>query len=198
MRVGLLFQSPADNHVDVVMVVAASLLSWAQVRVPSPRPLGPADLVRAERQQTRPWPQADVDVILGSRLLVHNGGLPPLSGAVLGNTITSTVGAPQLELTIQLLTEMQKAWEPAGQTPGTTSPSVLSRAQWVEAFRAAADRCSPSIHECGERLCEFCEKIHPGDTATDWLRFESMYFCSEQCQHSHARKERVERAAEFP
>lgn len=198
VRVGLLFQSPADDHVDVVMVIAASLLSWAQVHVLSPRPLGDADLLRAERQQTRPWPQADIDAILGSRLLVHNGAGPPLSGAVLGNPLTSTVGAPQLELTIQLLTEMQKAWEPARQTPGTTSPSVLSRAQWVEAFRAAADRHSPSLHNCGERHCEFCEKTHSSATTTDWLRFESMYFCSEQCQDSHARKERVERGAEFP
>lgn len=194
---GLLFQGPADNHVDVAIVVAASLLSWAQVHVLSPRPLGDADLLRAERQQNRPWPEADIDAILGSRLLVHDGAGPPLSGAVLGNTLTSTVGAPQLQLTIELLIKMQKAWEPAGQT-SETSPPALSRAQWVDAFRAAADRYSPSLHECAERHCEFCEKTHPGATATDWLRFESMYFCSEQCQESHARKERVESGAEFP
>lgn len=190
VRVGLLFQGPADKHVDVAMVVAASLLSWAQVRVSSPRPLSDADLLRAEREQARPWPRADLDAILGSPLVVHKGAGPPLSGAVLGNDLTSTVGSPQLALTTQLLIEMQSAWDPA-----EPSPPVLTRAQWVAAFRAAAKRHSPSLHDCGSILCKFCEKTHPGATATGWLRFESIYFCSEQCQDSQARWERVEEGA---
>lgn len=191
VRVGLLFQGPADQHVDVALVVAASLLSWAQVRVLSPRPFGPAELARAERQQTRPWPEADIDNILSSRLLVHKGAVPPLSGAVLGNALTSTVGAPQLELTIQLLTKMQSAWDPARDTSGT-SPPVLTRAQWVAAFKAAANRHSPSLHDCGPICCESCGKTHGGTTATDWLKLESIYFCSQQCYDSQARKERAE------
>lgn len=191
VRVGLLFQNPADTHVDVAIVIAASLLSWAQVRVLSPRPLSSADLLRAERQQARPWPRADMEAILGSRLLVHEGAGPPLSGAVLGNVLTSTVGAPQLQLTIQLLTEMKSAWEAASATDGT-SPPALTRAQWVAAFRAAADRHSPSLHECGPILCDFCKKTRSGTTATGWLRFESIYFCSENCQDAQARWERVE------
>lgn len=194
VRVGLLFQGPADKHVDVAIVVAASLLSWAQVRVLSPRPLGDADLLHSERQQARPWPRADLDAILGSPLVVHKGAGPPLSGAVLGNGLTSTVGAPQLALTTQLLTEMQSAWDPARHT-AEPSPPVLTRAQWVAAFRAAATRHSPSLHDCGPILCQFCEKTHPGATATGWLRFESIYFCSEQCQDSQARLERVEEGA---
>lgn len=210
VRVGLLFQGPADDNVDVAMVVAASLLSWAQIPVSSPRPLGPADLVRAERQQTRPWPEEDIGAILASRLLVHKGAVPPLSGAVLGNALTSTVGAPQLELTIQLLTQMQSAWGPAAKTGPTaetvsaaetvpaaeTSPPVLTRAQWVAAFKAAASRLSPTPHNCGPIRCEFCGKVHPGATATGWLRSESFHFCSQECQISQAEKERVEGGAE--
>lgn len=221
VRVGLLFQGPADNNVDVAMVVAASLLSWAQVPVSTPRPLEPEDLVQAERQQVRPWPEEDVGAILSSRLLVHKGAVPPLSGAVLGNALTSTVGAPQLELTIQLLTRMQSAWGPAAETGPTaeadpaaetgpaaeagsaaetgpaaeTSPPVLTRAQWVAAFKAAANRLAPTPHDCGPIRCEFCGKVHPGDTATGWLRFEFIYFCSQECQISQAKKEKVERGA---
>ncbi|KAG6356686.1 hypothetical protein INS49_014560 [Diaporthe citri] len=172
VRVGLLFLGPTDKHVDVVLVIAASLLSWAQVRVLSPRPLGPAELARAERQQTRPWPQPDLDTILGSRLLVHKGAVPPLSGALLGNALTST-----------------SAWEPARDT-AETSPPVLTRAQWVAAFKAAANWHSPVPHDCGPIRCEFCGKV--GATATDWLKLESIYFCSQQCYDSQAKKERAE------
>lgn len=204
VRVGLLFQGPADDNVDVAMVVSASLLSWAQVPVSTPRPLGPADLVLAERQQTRPWPEEDVGAILASRLLVHKGAVPPLSGAVLGNALTSTVGAPQLELTIQLLTQMQSAWGPTAGTGPTaeagpaaeTSPPVLTRAQWVSAFKAAASRLAPTPHNCGPIRCEVCGKAHPGATATGWLRSGSIYFCSQECQISQAKKEGVETGAE--
>lgn len=189
VRVGLLFLGPADKHVDIALVIAASLLSWAQVPVSSPRPLGPAELARAERQQVRPWPQEDFDTILNSRLLVHKGAVPPLSGAVLGNALTSTVGAPQLELTIQLLTKMRSAWDPARQT-AEPSPPVLTRAQWVAAFKSAANRYSPVPHDCGPIRCHFCGKV--GATATDWLKLESIYFCSQQCYDSQARKERAE------
>lgn len=157
VRVGLLFLGPAEKHVDVAIVIAAALLAWAQVQVLSPRPLGPAELARAEKQQTRPWPQADIDTILGSRLLVHKGAVPPLSGAVLGNALTSTVGAPQLELTIQLLTKMQAAWDPARHTT-EASPPVLTRAQWVAAFKSAANRYSPVPHNCGPIRREFVER----------------------------------------
>lgn len=80
VRFGLLFLNTADTHVDIAIILAASLLSWGQVPVGSPKPLGKADLLRAEEQQTRPWPAADVERILTSRLLVHNGAFPPLSG----------------------------------------------------------------------------------------------------------------------
>ncbi|KAI7776217.1 hypothetical protein LA080_005711 [Diaporthe eres] len=136
-----------------------------------PRPLGPAELARAERQQTRPWPEADFDNILSSRLLVHKGAVPPLSGAVLGNALTT--------------------WGPARDTAGT-SPPVLTRAQWVAAFKAAANRHSPSSHDCGPIRCDFCGKTHVGATATDWLKFKFSYFCSQQCYDSQARKERAE------
>lgn len=146
VRVGLLFQSASDEHVDVAMVLAASLLSWAQVQVASPRPLSSADLLRAEEQQTRPWPREDIETILRSRLLVHNGVGPPLSGGLLGNPLTSTVGAPQLELTINLLSRMQTAW---GSHTAGTNPPGLTREQWEAAFRAAASRRSPVPHSCG-------------------------------------------------
>lgn len=193
VRVGLLFQRPEDKDVDVAMVIAASILAWAQVRVLSPRPLSEIDLLRAETQQTRPWPQTDLDAILGSRLLIHDGARPPLSGAVLGNPLASTVGAPQLSLTIQLLTNMQSAWAPAT----GMSPPLLTCAQWAAAFEVAANRYSPSLHDCGPIRCDFCKKTQTSVTTANWLKFESTNFCSEQCQDSQAKMEEADRGSEF-
>lgn len=197
VRFGLLFQGAADKHVDVALVLAASLLSWGQVQVSSPRPLGEADLLRAERQQTRPWPPADLERILGSRILVHNGVGPPLSGAVLANSLTSTVGAPQLELTLSLLTRMQETWGPASDNTAGTSQPRLTREQWEAAFRAAASQHTYKPHICRQLRCRFCGKTRAGATVTDFSRPESIYFCTKRCLNLQARKESVERAAEF-
>jgi len=197
VRFGLLFQSAADEHVDVAIVLAASLLSWAQVPVGSPRPLGMAELLSAGQQQTR-WPAADLEIILGSRLLVHNGGGPPLSGAVLANPLTSTVGAPQLELTLELLTRMQEAWGSASSDTAGTSQPRLTRDQWEAAFREAASLHTPVLHNCGPFSCRFCGKTRAGATATDFSRPESIYFCTMRCLNSQAREDRVEGAAESP
>lgn len=197
IRVGLLFQNAEDKHIDIAVVIMASLISWSQVPVDSPRPLDEADLLRAERQHTRPWPQADLENILGSRLLVHNRAGPPLSGAPLANSLTSTVGAPQLELTIDLLTWMQAAWGPASDESAGTSQPRLTREQWEAAFREAANRHTPMSHSCGPFRCHFCGESRAVEP-TDLLRPVSIGFCNKQCLDSHARKERVEKAAEFP
>ncbi|KAH8772604.1 hypothetical protein F5883DRAFT_641970 [Diaporthe sp. PMI_573] len=181
VRFGLLFQSAADEHVDVAIVLAASLLSWAQVPVGSPRPLGMADLQRAEQQQTR-WPPADLDIILGSRLLVHNGVGPPLSGAVLANPLTST-----------------EAWGSASSDTAGASQPRLTRDQWEAAFREAASLHTPVLHSCGPFSCRFCGgKTRAGATATDFSRPEFIYFCTMRCLNSQAEKDRVEGAAESP
>ncbi|KAJ0117079.1 hypothetical protein J7T55_003495 [Diaporthe amygdali] len=48
----LLFQDKEDKEIDITLVVAASLLSWGQTLVPSPRPLSEADILSFETQQT--------------------------------------------------------------------------------------------------------------------------------------------------
>jgi hypothetical protein len=190
---GLLFLDPADENVDVALVLAASLLSWAQVPVSSPRPLGEADRLCAERQVARPWPSEDLERILNSRLLVHNGAVPPLSDAVLANPQTSTVGAPQLKLTLGLLTRMQEAWGPARDKTAGASKPPPTRGQWEAAFRAAASQHTPVPHSCGPFTCKFCGKSRAGAPATDHSRPESIFFCSERCLSSQDREHRDER-----
>lgn len=198
VRLGLLFLSAADTHVDVAIILAASFLSWGQVPVRSPSPLAEADLLRAEQQQARPWPQADLDSILTSRLLLHNGVFPPLSGAILANSLTSTVGAPQLELTLSLLTRKQEAWRPANGdgTAGTSQPR-LTREQWEAAFRAAAYRHVPVNHSCGVFLCRCCGNRARTD-APDYSLPVSIFFCSNRCAAMYDLREANERAQRSP
>lgn len=199
VRIGLLFLSAADTHVDVAIIIAASLLSWGQVPVRSPSPLGEVDLMRVESQQTRPWPRADLERILTSRLLVHNGAFPPLSGAVLANFLTSTVGAPQLELTLSLLTRMQEAWgRPAntGNTAGT-SRRLLTREQWEAAFREAAYRNSPLAHICGPFICRGCGSRARND-APDYSLVDTLLHCSNRCAALYDLRQATERSQRFP
>ncbi|KAG8158770.1 hypothetical protein KVR01_011213 [Diaporthe batatas] len=173
VRVGLMFLSAADTHVDVALVIAASLLSWGQVPVRSPIPLNEADMARIRRQQTRPWPQADLDTIISSRLLVHDGAFPPLSGAALANPLTST-----------------EAWggRPAGgagnNTAGASRPR-LTREQWEAAFRDAAGRHTPREHECGQFVCKGCGKSRAREEPPDYSLPETLFHCSNRCAAMH-------------
>lgn len=186
MKVGLLFQKPEDQTLDISLIVAASLMSWNQVHVSSPRPFGEADLSRFKRQKTWPFPITEIQTIIESRLLVHNGSGPPLSGAPLRNPRTNTVGAPQLQLTIQLLTEMQASWQP--RSPGERT----SRGEWKARFARAVSRHSPAPHSCGAIRREVCGNTQ-GDDASRWLKRDSTYFCSKECQPLQRQRERFER-----
>lgn len=157
VRVGLLFQDKEDKEIDITLVVAASLLSWGQTLVPSPRPLSEADILSFETQQVRPWPSEDIQSILRSRLLIHGDAVPPLSGTLLGNSLTSTVGAPQLQLTIQLLTEMQTTWVAA------TTRLSLAREEWEANFAKALSQYSPTPHSCIPIRCESQDEESGGE-----------------------------------
>ncbi|POS71861.1 hypothetical protein DHEL01_v209741 [Diaporthe helianthi] len=198
---GLLFLSAADTYVDVAIILAASFLSWGQVPVRSPHPLGVADILRADRQQTRPWPRQDLDSVLTSRLLVHNGAFPPLSGAILANSLTSTVGAPQLELTLNLLTRIQEAWGPAnsdGNNASGTSQARLTRGQWEAAFREAAGRHEPNAHQCGPFVCQGCDVSLERADEPDYSRPDLLFHCSARCAALRDLREAIDRTSESP
>lgn len=139
VAVGRLFQSASDTTVDRTLAVMAGILSWQQMSVASPDPLSAEEVTQARLNPPAPltwtsgslavintclllWPPTDISLRVAPRRL-----LPPLPQFHLVNRHVVTTCAPDLQLSNDLLHDLQLSYR---SEINAEAPTATARRAW--------------------------------------------------------------------